>query len=92
MTVHAVGFHTAVKIDDMIPGKGVVVVCSGTEVPAGHRIVLTLIDTSFRKYRDRKGIDVVRVGVEEWIVLPDGGSSHLPVRHSLVGVVENMVL
>ena len=92
MTVNTVDLHTTVKVKKVILAELVIVACRGTEVPTGHLVVSALENSSVRKHGLRKRVRIIRIGVEERVVVPDGCCAHLPVGQSLVGVVKHIVL
>ena len=87
MTVHRVGFHTGIEVDDVIFGIYVVVTCGCADVPLEHAAVGALIDTTVGQHRNREGVDVVRVLVEKRVLVADGRGRHGAVCFCLVGVV-----
>ena len=92
MTLGAVDLGTAEKIDDVFFGECLAVIGCGTEIPTEQRVVSPLVDTAFRKNRNRQCVRVVRILVKERVVVPDGGGVHRAVSERLVGFVKDVVL
>ena len=92
VTVDVVDLGTAEEIHDVVLEEGVIVGRRGTDVPAVHAVVGTLIDTADGQDRDRQRIRVLGIRVQEGVGIPDGSRGHLAVCERLVGAVPDVVL
>ena len=63
-----------------------------TEVVRKHFVVRAFVDAALGQYGHRNGVGVVRIGVKERIVVPDGGRFDGPVGDGLVRGFGDVVL
>jgi len=76
--------HTAVEADDMRVVERFVVGRRRAEVVRKHFVVRAFVDTALGQHGHRNGVGVVRIGVKERVVVPDGGRFDGPVSDGLV--------
>ena len=84
MPVDLVHRHTAVEVDDMRVVERFVVGRRRAEVVRKHFVVRAFVDTALGQHGHRNGVGVVRSGVKERVVVPDGGRFDGPVSDGLV--------
>ena len=92
VAVYIVSLHTAIEVHDVVLSKYIIVSCCETCVPLVHIAVCALVDTTVRKYSYRESIDVIWIFVEEWVILANGRIVHCAICHSLITIVEDIVL
>ena len=92
VTVDVVDLGAAEQVHDVVIEERVVVGGRGTDVPAVHAVVRTLVDTAHGEDRHREGVRVLRVRVQERVDVTDGGGGHLAVGEGLVGRILDVVL